>query len=523
MPALNRRRFLGGIGVLPTLKAIAADAVDPPGREVVPGIPTRRGIPGEPYELAGKRIVFSNWYYVQPGDLDWVTAEGKSVYVDGNEAPESALFKGLRAPQGIRLRAHRPELRGPLGIPHRTILQEGSRYRAWTDNEYLESTDGFHWKRVATLQLDPAYSDGVWHVFIDPAAPPAERLKTTWNGLLDRQGFEAYRQRRPDGWEPRALLHYIEKGVASCIRGGYSADGIHWKAYPDPLVVEYADTFNTAYFDPVLGRYVLYTRHWSVGPRTSQLPADIRHSWTGVGRRAIGRSESADFTRFPPSDLLIEPTPDLLPSEVLYTNCHTTLPGAPDHHLMFPAIWNASRTDTTRIALLSSHDGRLWHWVPGGDILETAAFGQWNGGCIWALPNLMELADQSWVLPYLAHNLPHKYPRGQRIGQTGYALWPKGRIVSLDADDTGEFFVIPIIPPGRKLKVNAVTQRTGRVWIGVAGVAGRALEQCDPIFGDQCWSPVTWQGEADLGIREGAALTLRIRMQQAQLFGLEFA
>jgi hypothetical protein len=190
---------------------------------------------------------------------------------------------------------------------------------------------------------------------------------------------------------------------------------------------------------------------------------------------------------------------------------------------MFPAIWNASRTDTTRIALLSSHDGRLWHWVPGGDILETAAFGQWNGGCIWALPNLMELADQSWVLPYLAHNLPHKYPRGQRIGQTGYALWPKGRIVSLDADDTGEFFVMPIIPPGRKLKVNAVTQRTGRVWIGVAGVAGRALEQCDPIFGDQCWSPVTWQGEADLGIREGAALTLRIRMQQAQLFGLEFA
>jgi hypothetical protein len=41
---------------------------------------------------------------------------------------------------------------------------------------------------------------------------------------------------------------------------------------------------------------------------------------------------------------------------------------------MFPAIWNGSGDDTTRIVLASSHDGRIWHWVPEGNLLQTAAF-----------------------------------------------------------------------------------------------------------------------------------------------------
>ena len=39
---------------------------------------------------------------------------------------------------------------------------------------------------------------------------------------------------------------------------------------------------------------------------------------------------------------------------------------------MFPSIWNGSVDDTTRIALASSHDGKTWHWVPGGDLLRTS-------------------------------------------------------------------------------------------------------------------------------------------------------
>ena len=37
-------------------------------REVVQGITTEKIVRGEPYDLAGKRIVFLNWHYVHPGN-----------------------------------------------------------------------------------------------------------------------------------------------------------------------------------------------------------------------------------------------------------------------------------------------------------------------------------------------------------------------------------------------------------------------------------------------------------------------
>jgi hypothetical protein len=212
----------------------------------------------------------------------------------------------------------------------------------------------------------------------------------------------------------------------------------------------------------------------------------------------------------------------MLPSEQLYTNCYTTVPGAPDQHLMFPSIWNGSMDDTTRIAMASSHDGKTWDWVPGGDLLRTAEFGSWNGGCIWATPNLIELPNGDWALPYLAHTFPHKYPRGQNVGSTAYAVWPKGRMCAVEADEEGEFTMMPLISAGKKLKANAVTLRTGWIKIEVAGVDGHSIDQCNAIVGDQHWSAVSWKGSPDLGIEPGKPITLRIAMKQAKLFGLEF-
>ena len=491
------------------------------GREVVDGVRTNRLIPGEPYDLLGKRVVFTNWYYIQPGDLDWVNKAGESVYVKGNEGPNDAIFVGKEPPRGIRIRARKPQVIGPLELPHRTILQDGTIYRGWSNDAYYESTDGMHWDRKADLVFDKE-KDGVQHVFIDPKAPASERFKSVWVDTITEQEFDAFREKRPDGWEPRALLHFKEKREASCLRGSVSADGITWKTLADPIVVEYADTLNTCYYDQFLEKYVLYTRQWSVGPRTLKLESDIRTSWTGVGRRAIGRSESEDFRSFPPSEMILEPTPQMLPSEVLYTNCHTTVPVAPDQHLMFPAIWNASVNDATRIVMASSHDGINWHWIPDGDILETQPFGQWNGGCVWANPEMIEFPDGTWALPYTAHNVPHKYPRGQRKGGLGYAIWPQGRMVALEAPDAGQFTMIPIMAPGRTLKINAVTKRTGGIRIEVAGVESHSFDDCTLIFGDRYWTVVDWKGKTDLGFEEGKPVTLRFKLDQAEIYGIEF-
>jgi hypothetical protein len=359
-------------------------------------------------------------------------------------------------------------------------------------------------------------------VFVDPIAPPSERYKAVIGGELTRAQFDAFREKRPDGWEPRSLVHMAENGRASCLLGCVSPDGVHWTTLGEPLVVEYSDSWNTAYYDALLREYVIYTRYWAVGPRAETLPADIRNSWTGFGRRAIGRTASRDFARFAPSEMVLEPTPDMLPSEQLYTNCRTSVPGAPEEHLMFPTLWNGSIDDTTRIVMASSHDGRVWHYVPGGDLLDTPAFGRWDGGCIWATPDLVELPGGDWALPYIANNVPHKYPRGQRTSDTGYAVWPKGRMVAVEAADQGEFTVMPVIAPGARLQVNAVTRRTGWIKVEVAGVDGRSLAECGPLVGDLHWANVAWKEENTLGVEPGKDVTLRIEMKQARLYGIQF-
>jgi len=518
---VSRRGFVktaagGALGL--SAASVAGPATAAETREVVRGIETTRIIQGEPYELAGKRLVFTNWYYVRPGDLDWLNAQGKSVYVKGSEGPWDAHYKGVDTPRGIRLSAQKPDrILGPLERPVRGIIQEGRLLRGWDSNAYLESRDGLTWEKKADLVNAP---EGL--VFIDPSASGEERYKSVWTEEISREAFERYRHRRPDGWEPRALLLLEQTGKVSCIRGAVSGDGIRWTKLPEPLVVEYSDTEIVAYYDQALKKYVMYTRYWSVGPRTGRLPPDIRNCWTGVGRRAIGRSETGDFRHFPPSELLIEPPPQLSPSDVLYTNCRTAISGAPDHHLMFPAIWHVDQDDTG-IGLLSSHDGKVWHWLPGEPLMETQPFGRWDGGCIWASPNLVEFPDGAFALPYRGDNFPHKYPRGQRKIGLGYALWDKGRLVALEAPDRGEFATIAIMPPGRKLRINALTQRVGSILVQVDGVTGRSFADAIPVVGNQHWSPVRWKGHDDLGFADGRPIVLRFKLERAKLFGLEFA
>ena len=266
---------------------------------------------------------------------------------------------------------------------------------------------------------------------------------------------------------------------------------------------------------------------WSVGPRYEGAPDDRGLSWMNVGRRSIGRSESADFRRFPLSEIILEPGPDLLPSDTLYTNCKTTIPGAPDQHLLFPTIWHTS-DDTTSVAIASSRDTMVWHWLPGSPVADTPRFGEWDGGCMFAQPNLLELPSGDFALPYTGYLFPHKYPRGQWRYQPGLLVWPKGRLIALEAEDRGEFSTVTFMPPGRKLLINCLTQRAGSILIEVATrssgepLPGRSFADCDPIIGDRFRHSVTWKGESDLGFGDGSAILLRFRLEKAAIYCLDF-
>ncbi len=511
------------------------------------GAPPSPPTSGEPYVLAGKRLVFTNWFFVRPGGFAWLDEKGENVAVRGSQEPHEARFQRTDSPQGIRLVVEPAQRVGPItrsefpwearGIAIGTIIHEDGRYRGWascwgesTRPCYLESTDGVHWTKpeLGIVQIDGRNTnllsspDGT--VFVDPSAPPSERYKMVTLSDMTFADFEAYKKKRPDGWEPRAKREDV--GHVSFIQGATSPDGLHWNVLPEPLVVEHSDTQIVAYYDTRLRKYVIYTRGWMVGDQSPTSQPGEGRDWYSVGRRSIGRTESADFRRFPLSNLIMVPPSDWPASDVLYTNCRTTIPGAPDLHVMFPTVWRQA-DDSTCVVMAASHDGVVWSYVPGGSVADTAPFGEWDGGCIFARPNLVELPDGSFALPYTGYNVPHKYPRGKFHFQTGLLLWPKGRIVGLDAEQTGEFATVAIKPPGRKLRINALTQRAGSIRVELAGMNGRPLPghsfaEADPIIGDVAGQPVTWNKQDDIGVQPEQGVILRFRMDRARLYGLEF-
>jgi len=337
-----------------------------------------------------------------------------------------------------------------MNIQIQTAIYEDGRYRAWglcnpllpkilTKHFwcYFESADGYVWKRpnLGIFEFDGSKDNNIvleagWEnrsVFIDPSAPSAEKYKMV---IGDRS-----------------------EGVC----GAISPDGLHWIELSEPILKDKNDSLNIAYYDKGLRKYVLYHRKWV------------------NGRRAIGRSESDNFRHFPHSEVILEGIlADFPPFVGLYTNCKTTIPGAPDQHLLFPAVYHRD-IDMGSIAIAASHDGRFWHFLPGLPIMKPASFGEWDGGWFVTSPNLLELTDGSFALFYSASNLPHKYPRGQMRVKPGLAVWPKGRIVALEAPELGEFTMLPITPVGRKLHINAVTERAGSILVEVAGMSGRTF------------------------------------------------
>jgi hypothetical protein len=216
----------------------------------------------------------------------------------------------------------------------------------------------------------------------------------------------------------------------------------------------------------------------------------------------------------------------MLPTDQYYSNCYTTVPGAPDHHLMFPMVFHLD-SDNMSFELHASYDGRLWHKVPGEPMPGLPDYGGWNGGCAWVSPNLVELPDGDWVLPYSGYDLPHKYPAGSQTFDAGMAIWPKGRLVAMEARTEGQFTTEPLVVAAGKIKINAVVQRTGSILIEVAdatgkAIPGRSFEDCTGVIGDNAWTTVAWKTSRDLGVKPNTPVLLRFKMIRARLYGLQF-
>lgn len=538
---------------------------------------------GEPVRLQGRTIYFTSWKYVRQGSFGWrVQVEPNATEAERNagawlkgDGTRPAVFETADMRRGIRLVAQ-PAEKVPLMDGQRAaqVFDEG-KYKVWYVVEpcpepepfsskdkilpghnghlaYAESVDGVTWTQPSLGLYEYAGSRSnnlVWRgdlngstrgfhggsVFVDPSSEK-ERYKMVYLGLITDEEWAAFEQKYPG--EADTMARRPDVGGFRCVFGFFGAvspDGLHWKSLPEPLMVHHADTLNTCYYDVDRKLYVACVRAWQVNERTGDGQPANSTSWIAVGRRSIGRAVSRDFRHFSPPEIVVSTSADMPPSHVFYTNGKTTLPGAPDNHVMFPWVWELEK-DCGAVWLLSSADGWTWSRVPGSPVVAPGQWGGPDGAFVTCSGNLLEYPGDRWGIGYGGNPIPHKYP-GRDLAQrkglfpgvpgvSGLATWPKGRLVALQADGEGEFATVYVLPPGERLRANADVAPSGylkvavRTWGGRDDLPGRTFAESDRIIGNALAHRVTWKGE-DANSHEGKPIMLRVQMKQAKLFGFE--
>lgn len=436
--------------------------------------------------------------------LDWY-----GVYAGRVEYEEDGRARIGGVPGGVHLSVQQAEKSEPIVVQDRpwetnfwcaTVLLDKGQYRMWynagsvegrRDSEgrsmcYAESQDGFHWvkpelglhqfqgSRANNIVLP--YQGDVGSVFRDPSAPDSERYKMVYDARVAGR---------------------------LVVRGAVSPDGIRWTVVEGPILDMPCDTMNTARYDEGKGHYVGHFRVWE------------------GGRRCIGMSETEDFRHWPLPSIVLQPDPQDPPTDDLYTNAYSPYPGA-EYCLMFPSVYHRVR-DTLDIQLAVSRDGRRWVRPERRPIVPTGPEGSGEEGRVYAGPGLVPLSGERWGLIYTGHSTRHNEPWGG-TGQCRWAMWPKDRLVALEAPVEGQVQLLPRECRGDELLLNYQTEAHG--WVRVELVRegehtplkGYSLDECDPLHGDSLAKAVTWQGNADLSVLKGVKVSVRIQMAWAKLF-----
>jgi hypothetical protein len=437
----------------------------------------------------------------------------RELFVDGY------LIEVLK---GAHQKLHSPELAPPVmpGRPHghyATVLWNGERYQfyyrgdkdpkvtwkthgleAYHDGEvtlYAESTNAIQWT-LPKLGLfeHPTFPAGnivlmneflVNHnftPFIDskPGVPASEKYKAL-GGLAYQPHQKDVRAKRGPG------------GLKAFV----SQDGIHWRKLREEAVVpeewgKYFDSQNYAFWSQSEECYVCYFRRC------------LR------GYRAIVRTTSKNFVHWtPPVEMEAN-----LPNEHLYTSCTQPYFRAPHIYVATPTRFMDKRGAATDILFMTTRGGSRY------DRTFTEAF---------IRPGL---GPTGWAnrANYAAIGIHQTAPTEMSLFLTGgrrYQLRLDG-FVSVNAPlKGGELITKPIQFSGTELELNYSTSAAGLLRVEIQDwnrkpFPGFALDDCEPIYGDEIARIVKWKDSRRPAELAGKPVRLRFIMADADLFAMRF-
>lgn len=400
-----------------------------------------------------------------------------------------------------------------------SVLEDAGKYRMWyeaydvegwptsddTSFCYAESPDGVHWQKpslglvtyhdaeqtnILFRMIGPAGAHSRVHgagVFLDRNAPELERYKAVSQGIFTGLGDPPHR-----------------------VAGMFSADGLRWTRYPEPICDIFADSQYSAFRDARTGQYVLLGR---VGGRG----------------RAIGRGESASFSRFEPLTLVLESHERDMPQCDIYNPAAMQYPYAESVYFMFPSVYRHD-TDTLDIALAASRDGVRWTCPePAARFIPLGAPGDFDSGSLYMGQGMLRKDNELWLYysgSPLKHNeaeLPNlTTPGNQRIYSR--VTVPLDRFVAVAAGPEGGSFVTPsLLFEGDSLVLNVQVLEGGWVRAGLLddqdqAAPGRSVEDCLRVAGDHTAVTVAWKDGSRVSSRASVPTRLSFQLQNARLY-----
>jgi hypothetical protein len=485
-------------------------------------------------------------------------------YTQSKRGFETTIHKPVRDLEPV-VRPDQPwERRGIIGDSNITVLEDRGLYRMWyaiphpqpeagrlkpayTAEEiadldtkmkadllkgngatvlcYAESRDGLHWEKpdcglmdfngsTANNMLFPSRHGGT--VFVDPTAKPAERYKM----------IHGHGPRLPQVYQtgPQPVP---ARNIFCALYGSVSPDGIHWTTTPEPIMHWYADTTNVAYWDRDLGKYVAFVR-WNQN-LTFQDGKTVIMERGAEHYRCVGRSESADFFRFPPPLKIAEPSPEERRPRATGMDYYNTAavkhPDCPDAYFLFSSNFHHEQ-DILEATLSASRDGvRYTRWTD--PILGPGYEGTWDSRSIYMATGILARGNEMFMY-YGGRDWRHGESNAKGSGAVGRVRYRRDGFVSQTASARGgELTTRPIRFEGRRLEVNFDAGAGGRIKAeildgGGTPVPGFTAEEADWQFYNDTARTLTWKGNPDVSALAGRSIKLRFIAKSASVFAFQF-
>ena len=458
-----------------------------------------------------------------------------------------------------------------LGIYSTVLKEEDGRIRLWyhlrrantksklsLDQAYIgyaESTDGVHFEKPELNLFEEGGSTtnnvvlpsklGGSSVWIDPNEPAEECYKNQ---------TKVY---NPD--------------VSMQFHMHCSPDGIHWK-FLRRIQLDLGggwDSRNIVFWDPAIGRYVLYTRNW-FAQRHGTADGNINY-------RTVRRLESDDLIHFDhqrivmwPDDVdmatyetdvpLLADAPEKPYGRVPMDYYGATVFKYPDSKGLYVMLANANwywfnrdpvvttirddldvvREETQQIygpsrfdvRLSTSRDGVHFQRCGGRrPFLSPGPEGSFSSRMVWAMPHPIHMGDEVWIY-YSGTNRDHDGlidPEADRhLSGIGRAILRLDGFMSADAGYAGGEIISPIVRfEGNQLRLNVDTGGGGAVRVELQDAYGRPISgfaeaDASYICGNSVRMPVRWGKIQDVSALSGKPVRIRFVMRDCKLYAFQF-